>query len=358
MKFNKNFLINRTKIGWDNPTYFIADIAANHNGKLSKALKLIELAAESGANAAKFQHFKAETIVSDFEFKKIRSKLDHQSKWKKSVFEVYKEASIPLDWTEKLKKKCKECGIDFFSAIYDLEYLKYLNKKVSAFKIGSGDITWHEMLKKTANYKKPIFIATGASTFNDVKKAIDVIKKKTSNICLMQCNTNYTASLENFKYINLNVLNSFKKKFPNLVLGLSDHTPGHATVLGAIAMGARVIEKHFTDNNNLSGPDHLFSMNPKSWKIMVLESRNLENSLGNGIKIIEDNEKKTSIIQRRSICTNRFIGSGQIINRSDLICLRPAPKGSVIPYDINKIIGKKIKKNKNPGEAILWKDLK
>ncbi|WP_445082400.1 SAF domain-containing protein [Candidatus Pelagibacter sp. IMCC9063] len=99
-------------------------------------------------------------------------------------------------------------------------------------------------------------------------------------------------------------------------------------------------------------------MNPKSWKIMVLESRNLENSLGNGIKIIEDNEKKTSIIQRRSICTNRFIGSGQIINRSDLICLRPAPKGSVIPYDINKIIGKKIKKNKNPGEAILWKDLK
>ncbi|AEA80576.1 N-acetylneuraminate synthase [Candidatus Pelagibacter sp. IMCC9063] len=114
MKFNKNFLINRTKIGWDNPTYFIADIAANHNGKLSKALKLIELAAESGANAAKFQHFKAETIVSDFEFKKIRSKLDHQSKWKKSVFEVYKEASIPLDWTEKLKKNAKNVELIFF----------------------------------------------------------------------------------------------------------------------------------------------------------------------------------------------------------------------------------------------------
>jgi N-acetylneuraminate synthase len=132
----------------------------------------------------------------------------------------------------------------------------------------------------------------------------------------MQCNTNYTGKVENFKYINLNVLKSYKKYFKDkIILGLSDHTHGHTTVLGAITLGARVIEKHFTDNNLRKGPDHKFSMNPNDWKKMVDESRNLENALGNGIKTVEINEKKTSLIQRRGVYASRDIKKGEILKK-------------------------------------------
>src|SRR5207249_4774733 len=129
--------------------------------------------------------------------------------------------------------------------------------------------------------------------FNDVKRAVDCALKHTNDIVLMQCNTNYTASLENFKYINLNVLKSYANTYPDLILGLSDHTPGHSTVLGAVTLGAHVIEKHFTDDNGREGPAHKFSMDTKSWRDMVDRTRELESSLGLSIKKIEDNEKET-----------------------------------------------------------------
>ena len=131
----------------------------------------------------------------------------------------------------------------------------------------------------------------------------------------MQCNTNYTGSSENFKYININVLKTFKKKFKNIILGLSDHTPGHTTVLGSITLGARVVEKHFTDKNSRNGPDHLFSMNPKSWSEMIERSRELEESLGNGIKKVEKNEIETCIVQRRCVRAKRDMIKGQIIKK-------------------------------------------
>ena len=133
--------------------------------------------------------------------------------------------------------------------------------------------------------KKPVILATGASTLKDVDRAVKEIFKSNKDICLMQCNTNYTAENNNFNHINLNVLKTFKKRYPKIILGLSDHTFGHSTVLGAITLGARMVEKHFTDNNNREGPDHKFSMNPKSWKDMVDRSRELENSLGSGKKL-------------------------------------------------------------------------
>ena len=132
-----------------------------------------------------------------------------------------------------------------------------------------------------------------------MQSAVDMIMSNNSNIALMQCNTNYTGNIDNFNYINLNVLKQFKKIYPKLILGLSDHTPYHSTVLGAISLGARIIEKHFTDDNSRVGPDHSFSMNPVAWKEMIERSRELENALGDGFKKIEDNEKETTIIQRR-----------------------------------------------------------
>jgi len=350
--------IQNKKIGIKHPTFFIADIAANHDGNLNKAIDLINLCAESGADAAKFQHFKADTIVSDLGFKKLKSKKSHQATWKKSVYEVYKDASINLEWTKKLKKACDECGIVFFTSPYDLDLVDYVNEYVPAFKIGSGDITYLEIIEKIASKKKPVILATGASTLKDVDRAVKVILKKNTDICLMQCNTNYTAKKNNFNYINLNVLKTFSKKYPKITLGLSDHTIGHATVLGAITLGARMVEKHFTDKNDREGPDHKFSMNPKSWKEMIERSRELENSLGSEEKNIEKNENETVILQRRAIRTKEKLQKGLKLKKSDIISLRPCPSNGILPFELKKVVGKTLKKNIEKGDLIRWEDLK
>jgi sialic acid synthase SpsE len=355
----QHFKINKTKVGYKYPTYFIADIAANHDGDLKKAIALIHAAKEAGANAAKFQHFNANTIVSDKSFVSFVKKISHQSKWKKSVHEVYSDASINLDWTKTLYKECKKLGIDFFTSPYSTDLVDHVNQYVQAYKIGSGDITYTDIIKYIAKKKKPIILATGASNLKDVERAIKCVKRYNKNICLMQCNTNYTASLENFKYINLNVLLKFKQIFKNVVLGLSDHTPGHATVLGAITLGARVIEKHLTLSNKLEGPDHKFSMTPKTWRDMVDRSRELEHSLGTQIKKIEKNELETVIVQRRSLHLLKNLKKNQKINiKKDIIALRPSPNGAVQPYEASKIKFKKLKKDKFKGDLIFWKDLK
>jgi len=352
-----SFKINKKKIGLSHPTYFIADIAANHDGSLRRAKKLIKLCALAGADAAKFQHFKAETIVSDYGFKKMK-KLTHQKKWKKSIFQVYKEASINPNWNMELKKTCNKYKIDFLTSPYDLKYVNDVNKYISAYKIGSGDITWIKIIEKIAKQKKPVILATGASHMSDVERAVNAIKKINKNLVLMQCNTNYTGNKNNLNYLNLNVLNSFKSRFKNkVILGLSDHTFGHISVLAAIAMGARVIEKHFTDNNLRKGPDHYFSMNPKTWKEMVNESRKLENMLGDGKKKIEYNETKSIIVQRRSIRAKINISKNTLIKENMLINLRPITKNGIPPYKINKIINKRAKLNIKCQEEITWKKI-
>ena len=349
----KNKLINK-----NSPTYFIADIAANHDGSLSRAVKLIRLCAKAGANAAKFQHFKAETIVSDFGFRKL-GKITHQKKWKKSVFDVYKKASINNDWTKILKRECDKNKIDFLTAPYDLDYVDSVSKFIPAFKIGSGDITWIEIVKKIAKKNKPVLLATGASTLNDVRRAVKEIRKFNKKIILMQCNTNYTADHKNHNHLNLNVLKQFNKIFKDkVILGLSDHTSGHNSVLGAVALGARVVEKHFTDSNSRQGPDHKFSMNPTTWKNMVDETRILETSLGDGNKVIEKNEKESVIVQRRSIRAAKDLYKNDKIKKSSLVFLRPAPKNSLPPFEKNKILNKFLKKNIKKGDIINWSKIK
>lgn len=347
-----NFRINKTKIGTNGKVYFIADIAANHDGSLTRALRLIELAKQAGANAAKFQHHDISKYVSDYGFKSLKKKMSHQKKWKKSIFEVYKEAQVPLNWTKIIKKRCDQIGIDFFSTPYDLDMVDFLNPYVKAFKIGSGDLAWNEMIKKVCSKKKPVFIATGASTLKEVENAYKISTNLNKNICIMQCNTNYTVSDNNFNYINLSVLNLYKKIFPKALLGLSDHTHGHETVLGAVALGAKVIEKHFTDDNNRSGPDHPFSMNPKTWKCMVESCRKLEKSIGDGKKKVEKNEKETVILQRRAIRAVIDLKKGNILRRHDFEYQRPCPKQALTPNESKKILGKKLKVNIKSGDIL------
>ncbi|MCK4264791.1 N-acetylneuraminate synthase family protein [Candidatus Babeliales bacterium] len=356
MKYSTSFLLNGREISIDSPTYFIADIASNHDGDLNKAKDLIWLAKESGADAAKFQHFKAETFVSEVGSQNLGKKLSHQSKWKKSIFEVHKDAECKREWSEELYKTAKEANIDFFTTPYDYEAIELLDPYICAYKIGSGDINWIDFIQAMAKKNKPIFLATGASIIEEVERAVEALLKCNDKLVLMQCNTNYTGSLDNFKHINLRVLQTYALRFPQMILGLSDHTPHHATVLGAIAMGARVVEKHFTNDNALEGPDHFFAMNPKSWREMIDRSRELEAALGDGIKRIEQNEKEPIIVQRRSIRLNKDIGSGHFISEKDLICLRPAPENSISPSDLNKVLGRSLKKSKKSGEHITLDD--
>lgn len=357
MNVNGSFFIEDKKIGADSPAYFIADIAANHDGDIERAKDLIFLAAEAGADAAKFQHFKAESIVSDHGFRALGGQQSHQAAWGKSVFEVYQDASVSFEWTETLKETCQKAGITFFTSPYSMDVVDYIDPYVPAYKIGSGDITWIEMIEYIAAKKKPYIIASGASTFDDVQRAVSAALAINSNICLMQCNTNYTASLENFKYIQLNVLKVFREMYPNMVLGLSDHTPGHATVLGSVVLGAKMIEKHFTDDVLRSGPDHKFSMNPLAWREMVDRTRELENALGNGIKQVEENEAQTVILQRRAIRLAESLPAGTLLQRKHLDVLRPCPSNGVPPYFMDEVVGKLLRYGMKNGEHIKWTDL-
>ncbi len=203
----------------DHPTYFIADIAANHDGDLERAKLLIRLAKEAGADAAKFQNFRAPKIVSDYGFKHMGGQVSHQSSWKKSVFQVYQDASVPFEWTPILKEECDKAGIDYFSSPYDFDAIDMLDPYVPAYKIGSGDITWPEALERMARKGKPVILASGASDIGEVQRAVHLILAINPQLVLMQCNTNYTASPENFDHIHLNVLKTYATHVPGCGAG-------------------------------------------------------------------------------------------------------------------------------------------
>jgi sialic acid synthase SpsE len=344
-------------IGKNYPTYFIADIAANHDGDLDRARLLIRLVKEAGADAAKFQNFHAPTIVSDYGFSSMGGQVSHQSTWKKSVIQVYREASIPFEWTPILKEECDKAGIDYFSSPYDFDAIDMLDPYVPAYKIGSGEIDWLEALERMARKGKPVILATGASTIGEVQRAVHTILAINLQLILLQCNTNYTANEENYKHIHLNVLRTYSTMFPEVILGLSDHTHGNASVLGAVALGARVIERHFTDDNNREGPDHKFALNPNDWAHMVEETRQLERALGSADKSVAGNEKETSVVQRRCLRAARDVKAGEVFTRQMIDVLRPATPGAIPPSDIEAIIGTKAIQDIPEGKELRWTDL-
>ena len=349
--------IGNRLIGPTHPTYFIADIAANHDGDLARAKLLIRLAKEAGAEAAKFQNFRAPKIVSDYGFTHMNGQVSHQAKWKKSVFEVYQGASIPFEWTPVLKEECDKVGIDYFSSPYDFEAIDYLEPFMLAYKIGSGEIDWVEALEYMAHKGKPVILATGASTIGEVQQAVHAILAINKQLVLMQCNTNYTASPDNYDHLHINVLKTYATMFPDVILGLSDHTHALAPVIAAVTLGARVIERHFTDSNDREGPDHKFAMNPQTWANMVAETRLVERALGSADKFISENEKDTAIVQRRCLRAARDIKAGEVFTREMIDVLRPATPGAIKPDQIENVIGTKALSDMPLGKELRWTDL-
>lgn len=339
-----HFELGKSFVGTDFPTYFIADLASNHGGDLEIARELIREAAAAGANAAKFQHFRADTLVSMKGFQEIGRLESHQLTWDDSVFETYRKMEVPESWTQTLAKECEESGIEFLTSPYDIESIDYLDRFLPAYKVGSGDLTFHESILKMASKGKPMLIATGASTFYEVSEIVSKVQEINTEIILMQCNTNYTGVKENSDFVNLRVLEQYKKKFPNIVLGLSDHTKDDLTIIGAVALGARVIEKHFKGINSPKNPDLDFSLSGDEWSKMVNKVRRLERALGNGEKSIEKNEIITRILQRRSTRYARKLELGHVLEKSDLVFLRPAPLNSLSPAEASQLIGQSLNK--------------
>lgn len=355
MIYDMTFKIGDRVIGKHEPTYFIADIGANHDGSLERAKMLIGLAKDAGADCAKFQHFRADKIVSKEGFADLKTA--HQAMWDKPVYEVYEDYSINREWTVELAETAKIWDIDFMTTPYDLAAIHDVEPYVPAFKIGSGDITYHELIAEVARMGKPIFMATGASNIQEVIDAVSVALAHNHQLCVMQCNTNYTGDSDNIRHMNLNVLKEYAKLWPGLPLGLSDHTPSDTSVLGAVALGARVIEKHFTDDNTRSGPDHAFAVTAKHWRTMRMLVRQMEAAMGDGIKRVEDNERESAIVQRRALRFKKNRMIGWKIEADDFEALRPCPEGAFSPADIHRIIGSHLRRDVKKGDALTKYDI-
>jgi sialic acid synthase SpsE len=344
-------------IGSGSATYFIAEVGSNYDGDLERAKSLIWLAKDCGADAVKFQHYTADSLVSDYEFTKIKLNT-HQNSWENSVYSTYKQAELNIDWTSILANEALNADIDFITSPYSYAAADSVNPFITAVKIGSGDITWLEYLEHVASKGKPVILATGASNMIEVDAAVDKIIAKNKNLILMQCNTNYTGLSSNKKYTNLNVLKSFANRYPDIVLGLSDHTKGVTSILGAIALGASVIERHFTDDSTRTGPDHSFATEPDDWRQMISSARELEEMLGDGVKRVEENEKESRVVQRRSICAKRNLDVGHKITRTDFDYLRPCNNDSISPEYCEELIGKIVVQSMAKGESFRKSKLK
>lgn len=361
--------MNRLKIGnkivgiGEKP-YWIADIAANwmptpgQKPDINKAFKLIDAAKQSGADVAKFQTFQAPKIVSDVGFRSM--KIAHQAKWKKSVYEVYEDASLRYDWHKKLSDYCHKVGIEFMSTPYDKESVDLLEKiGVNAYKIGSGDIDYIELLTYIAKKKKPIIISSGASDLATVETAINTLRKAgNSQIILLQCITNY--ALSPIEQAEVEAMVTMGKAF-NVPYGYSDHTydsrnatHGIIVPLIAISRGACVIEKHLTISNDDETPDAPFSMTPQAFSLMTKYGNLVKTILGSGQKQIVVAEEQSSIVQRRCLRASRDIKPGTNITMQMVEALRPAPKEAITPQFIEMIAGKKLAKSIAKGEAFTW----
>ena len=322
--------------------YFIAEIGSNFDGSLKRAKELIKLAKDCGSQAVKFQNYTAASLVSDKGFKSQEKAKNstHQANWKHSVFETYDKASLNSEWMAELANSAKENEIDFLTSPYSIDLLDKVHIYCDSLKIGSGDITYHEIIRHAA------------STLNEVTQVMSMKEIKNKEIVLMQCNTSYKGEAKEDKYQNINVLRTYKDLFPNVTLGLSCHSPSNIPVIAAVTLGAKVIEKHFTDDCSREGPDHKFALDPKRWVKMIDEIRSLERVLGDGVKKLEPNEIDTVVVQRRGLYWAKDLKSGAIITQKSLSPLRPCPKEAISANFYNDLIGRKVTTNVISGNMI------
>ena len=333
--------------------YFIAEVGVNHEGSISEAKRLIDQAKEGGADAVKFQTYKASKIA----VKKSPSYWDRKKEKTKTQFDLFsKYDKFDAKHYKMLSNYCKRKKIEFLSTPFDLDAVNFLNPIVKMFKISSSDITNLPLLQLISSKKKPIILSTGASSLEEIKQAIKIIKKKTKKIILMHCILNYPTKNIN---ANLNMIKSLQKEFPFCVSGYSDHTlPSNdmQNLTSAFLLGAEVIEKHFTLNKKLRGNDHYHSLDKKDLKRYLEKIKSISITLGIDKKKVIKSEMISRKNARRSLVLNKYIKKNHIIKISDLICKRPA--FGISPMLISKVVGKKAKYNLNSDTILKWKHIK
>lgn len=314
--------------------FIIAEAGVNHNGSLEIAKKMVDCAVDAGVDAIKFQTFKTENIVC-----KSAQKAEYQKNTtdtEENQFEMLKKLELTVQMHEEILQYCYEKGIQFLSTPFDLESIDYLNNAgITIMKIPSGEITNYPYLKKIGQTGKKIILSTGMSELEEVKAAVKVLRDNGSKeITILHCNTEYPTPFED---VNLKAMISLKEKL-DFNIGYSDHTEGIEIPIAAVAMGATVIEKHFTLDKNLEGPDHKASLEPKELKAMVQAIRNVEKALGTGIKIPTPSEKKNIAVARKSIVAKQKILKGDVFTEDNLTTKRPG--NGISPMYWNDIIGK------------------
>lgn len=333
--------------------YFIAEIGVNHEGSMLRAKKLIDHAKEGGADAVKFQTYKAEKIAIrespyywDIKKEKTKTQFDLFSKYDKFDYKHYKSLSL----------YCKKKKIEFLSTPFDLEAVNFLSPLVRMFKISSSDITNLPLLEAVASKKKTTILSTGASSISEIKQAVKILSKKVNKIILMHCILNYPTT---DKDANLNMIKSLQLEFPQCISGYSDHTlplNNMQNLITAYLFGAKVIEKHFTLDKMQKGNDHYHSLNKSDLKEYLKKTKSIYATLGLSEKKFLRSEIKSRKNARRSIVINKTILRGYKLKKSDLICKRPAT--GISPMQIKKVIGKKVNKNLKADTILNWSYLK
>ncbi len=337
-----------------NKVVIIAEAGVNHNGDLEKALLLIDAAANAGADFVKFQTFKTENLVQKNAQKAAYQVENTQESG--SQFEMLKKLEMPSEWYPILIARTKEKNIGFLSTGFDEESIDFLeNLGCPFYKVPSGEITNKPYLQHIASKRKPVIISTGMSDQKDIENAISIFIENgidLSHITVLHCNTQYPTAM---KDVNLLAMLAIEKEF-NVAIGYSDHTLGIEVAIAATALGATVIEKHFTLDKTLPGPDHLASLEPDELKMMVTSIRNIEAAIaGSGIKQPSESEQINIVAARKSIHLAKAVNAGEIIFYDQLVMLRPG--NGISPMESDKVIGKRAKHNLNQWEQLKWEDL-
>lgn len=342
--------IGNRGIGLDQPCFIIAEAGVNHNGDLKTAKRMIDCAVYAGADAIKFQTFKADRLVT-----KDANKADYQKKCpgSRTQYEMLKKLELPDQDFISLSEYAIKKGIIFLSTPFDKESVDLLEKiKVPAYKISSGDLTNHPLLHDIASRNKPIILSTGMATIAEIGESLSVLKKSgAQDIILLHCTTEYPV---NFEEVNLRAINTIQCAFKHLT-GFSDHTTGITTSIAAFALGACLIEKHFTLDKKMDGPDHKASLDPNELKELVASIRDLEKALGTGIKEPSPCEEKNIPFARKSIVAKQNLKRGTVLNASMLDLKRPGT--GLEPKYLNMVIGKQLKNDLAKDEIIIWEYL-
>jgi len=330
-------------IGEGEPCFIIAEAGSNHNGSLEQAKKLIDVAAEANADAVKFQIFTAESLYSKYtpEFDYLKGK---------NVYELIKSIETPREWIKELARYCKDKGTIFLASVFDIEAVDILDKYVPAFKIASFEIVDLELIKYAAEKGKPMIISTGMASLGEIEDAIKAIRfTGNNNIVLLHCNSLYPTPPE---VANLKTIETLREAF-KLPVGFSDHTLGIHIPIATVGMSACVIEKHFTLDRSLPGPDHSFAIEPDELKEMVMCIKEVEKAKGDGVKEKSKLERGEMYVKaRRTIHAKVYIPQGTKIKRDMLIVKRPGY--GIKPKFIDVIVGRPARKDIKADEWITW----